>query len=326
MITSNQQYFKIADLFDIIKGKRLIKENMISGIIPFIGAISINNGVRDYIDDGCINESNCITVNYNGSVGESFYQNESFIASDDVNILYPKAWWKLNKNIALYICTVLKHNRSRFGYGRKWKTERMLETSLLLPAKDNMPDWGYMEDYVETIAKKIRFKPIKTKIVRNNKPLKTAEWKECELLSLFKMSAGKYYPVTEYDEGEISLISASENNNGVMMQTDLSPEYPGNCLTIGKVGMSVYYQQNPFCASPDVTVLEPLFNEFDRYIAMFLIGLLSKQKHQWNYGNQIRLNDSQKLKILLPVNKKTLEPDWNFMRNYVKILPFAEYL
>lgn len=143
---------------------------------------------------------------------------------------------------------------------------------------------------------------------------------------MFEMFAGRYYPATDYDEGETPLISASESNNGVMKQTDLTSDYPGNCLTIGKVGMSAYYQQNPFCASPDVTILEPLFDEFDKFIAIFIIGLLSKQKHQWNYGNQIRLNDSLRLRILLPTLEKTQEPDWQYMRNYVKSLPYAEYL
>ena len=35
-------------------------------------------------------DGNTLTINYDGSVGETFYQPEDFWASDSVNILYPK--------------------------------------------------------------------------------------------------------------------------------------------------------------------------------------------------------------------------------------------
>ena len=42
---------------------------------------------------------NKITVCYNGSVGETFYQDQPFLASDDVNVLYPK--FDMTKEIRL---------------------------------------------------------------------------------------------------------------------------------------------------------------------------------------------------------------------------------
>jgi len=165
---------------------------------------------------------------------------------------------------------------------------------------------------------------IKTEHQKQDKPINTGKWTEYSMTDLFDMSAGKYYPSIDYDEGDIPLVSASETGNGVMAYTDLQPLNQGNSLTIGKVGMSVYYQDSPFCASPDVTILTPLFEDFDKLIALFIVGTLSKQKHQWNYGNQIRLNDSQKLKILLPT--KNNKPDWDYMREYIRSLPYSEYL
>jgi hypothetical protein len=80
--------FKMGDLFNFQKGVRLIKEHMIQGTTNFVAAISDNNGVRDKIELEPTNQGNCITVNYNGSVGQSFYQLIPFCASDDINILY----------------------------------------------------------------------------------------------------------------------------------------------------------------------------------------------------------------------------------------------
>ncbi len=59
-------------LFDFVKGKRLTKADMLPGNVNFLGAISENNGVREKIATSQYCKPNCITVNYNGSVGEAF--------------------------------------------------------------------------------------------------------------------------------------------------------------------------------------------------------------------------------------------------------------
>lgn len=145
--------FKYSDLFKIVKGKRLTKADMIEGTTNYIGAISDNNGVRELIsNDESINLGNCITVNYNGSVGEAFYQEEPFWASDDVNILYLKNT-SLNKYIAMFICTLIKLERNKYSYGRKWKLEVMVDSIIKLPSLiDGSPDWCYMENYIKSFS------------------------------------------------------------------------------------------------------------------------------------------------------------------------------
>lgn len=139
-------------LFDFVKGKRLTKADMIPGNVNFLGAISENNGIREKIAVSQYCEPNCITVNYNGSVGEAFYQKEPFWASDDVNVLYAKDFWSLNQYIAMFIITVIKANKYRFGYGRKWTLEKMKDTIIKLPSKkDGMPDFEYMEKYIKML-------------------------------------------------------------------------------------------------------------------------------------------------------------------------------
>lgn len=148
----NWNEYKLSELFDFEKGKRLTKEDMIPGNINFLGAISENNGIREKIETDLYWKPNCITVNYNGSVGEAFYQNKPFWASDDVNVLYAKKWWTMNKYNALFIITVIKANRYRFGYGRKWTLEKMKESVIKLPeGKDGMPDFDFMEKYIRRL-------------------------------------------------------------------------------------------------------------------------------------------------------------------------------
>lgn len=144
--------YTMNDLFRFVKGKRLTKEDMVPGKINFLGAISENNGVREKIDADELWQPNCITVNYNGSVGEAFYQSKPFWASDDVNVLYAKDFWKMNKYIAMFLITVIKANKYRFGYGRKWTIEKMKETVIKLPGQpDGSPDFQYMEHYIKSL-------------------------------------------------------------------------------------------------------------------------------------------------------------------------------
>ena len=97
----------VGNLFDIKKGKRLTKANMIAGDINFIGATSSNNGVTAHISNAShLHRGNLITVTYNGSVGESFYQPSKFWASDDVNVMYSK--FSMTECLGLYFSTLFR--------------------------------------------------------------------------------------------------------------------------------------------------------------------------------------------------------------------------
>lgn len=142
--------FVISNLFDVRKGKRLTKANMLPGTTPFIGSIEGNNGVSAYVGQYPIHDGNTITVNYNGSVAEAFYQPEPFWACDDVNVLYPK--FHLNIYIAMFLVTLLRNERYRFSYGRKWHKERMEQSTVFLPVENNgSPDWKYMADFIRSL-------------------------------------------------------------------------------------------------------------------------------------------------------------------------------
>lgn len=148
--TDKWQWFEIQELFDIKKGKRLTKADMIEGETPFIGSIESNNGYREYVDEEPIHTGNTITVNYNGSVAEAFYQPKPFWASDDVNVLYPK--FNMNPFSALFIATVIKAEKYRFNYGRKWHVERMNVSKIKLPSTNKkQPDYVFMENYVKSL-------------------------------------------------------------------------------------------------------------------------------------------------------------------------------
>ncbi len=150
LITASWEKHSLASLFEFRKGKRLTKFNMKPGHTPFIGAIDGNNGVSAFISQAPIHAGNTITVSYNGSVGEAFYQEHPFWASDDVNVLYPK--FELTPSIGLFICTCIRREKFRYNYGRKWHLERMMQTEIMLPTNDDgKPNFEYMENFIKTL-------------------------------------------------------------------------------------------------------------------------------------------------------------------------------
>ena len=48
------------------------------GNVTYIDAIDSNNEIANYMGQDAIQDGNTITLNYNGSVGEAFYQPKPF--------------------------------------------------------------------------------------------------------------------------------------------------------------------------------------------------------------------------------------------------------
>ncbi len=148
----NWKYFSFSHIFYISKGRHTVGKN-IQGDMPLISAINRNNGVIAHIFN--IDEkpfpSGCIAVPMNGvSAGEAYYQREPFFATSDVNVLTPKI--KISPFALLFICTIIKQEKFRFSYGRKWSKGKMETDKIKLPAKPNAePDFEYMEDYIKSL-------------------------------------------------------------------------------------------------------------------------------------------------------------------------------
>ena len=115
---NNWRPFFLGDIFDIKKGKRLTSEDQEDGVYNYIGAIDSNNGVANHIAQKPIHDGNTISFSYNGSVGEAFYQNKPYWATDDVNALYCR-YEGFNCYIGFFIVSILRKEKYKFSYGRK---------------------------------------------------------------------------------------------------------------------------------------------------------------------------------------------------------------
>lgn len=150
--TDDWGVFRVDDLFVVKKGKRLTKEDQTDGMTPYVGAIESNNGISNLIGQDAIHEGGTISLSYNGSVGEAFFQPDPFWATDDVNVLYPKPGTRLNKLTGLFICAILRQEQYRYSYGRKWVLESMNDTVIRLPkTRAGNPDWDEMERRIKAL-------------------------------------------------------------------------------------------------------------------------------------------------------------------------------
>lgn len=117
----------------------------------YIGASNENNGITQYTSLPTTEKANTITVANNGSVGATFYQKQSYLASSDVTVLELKDK-ELTPALALFLCTLSREAGKEFNYGRKWGIIRMKETVLKLPVDGSgNPDWDFMENYINSL-------------------------------------------------------------------------------------------------------------------------------------------------------------------------------
>ena len=312
---------KVNDIFEIIYGINLEYYNMEiepdKNGIPFVSRTLQNNGVFGRvarIEEIAPNPKNTISVAVSGSVMASFLQEEEYYSGRDVYFLTPKI--KLSRNQLLYYCMVLKANKYRYNYGRQ--ANKTLK-NILIPSIDEIPSWVN-----ET---KIPQKPTKEAINKNNIFLNKSEWKWFTLGELFDISSSKDPIADKFDYGDIPYISSTFTDNGISKWVNAEPIHNANTITVARNGSvgSAFYQPIPYCASPDdIRIFKPKF-KLNQFIAMFMITIIEGEKYRFNYGRKWGTSRMKSSKVMLPIDA-TGKPDWQFMENYIKSLPYSKNL
>lgn len=341
---SNWQWFRIGDLFSLQKCKCSNATELLEDgdEIAYIGAKKSDNGVMRYVkrEEKLVSHGSCIVFigDGQGSVGYAIYQPVDFIGSTTLIAGYND---RLNPYNSTFLVSILDLERFRYSFGRKYKKEVIANTQIQLPAVkldngDYEPDWQYMEDFVkDQIIPRLPKKAQKvwlrkydtTPQKQESMKLNTQDWKWFKYTDLFSISGSKTTPIEElenYGKGEFPYVTTQAVNNGVEGYYDFWTE-KGGVLTVDSAVLGFCsYQEKNFSASDHVEVLTPLF-EMNRYIALFLTTLINKEQYRYSYGrkcSQIKLRNAR---IKLPVTTEGT-PDWQFMEDYIKSLPYSKNL
>lgn len=332
--------------------------------VNFVSRSKDNNGVTAYIkriEDLEPQSAGIITVAGGGSsVLSTFVQDEPFYSGRDMYLLIPKERYKhISKEAKMFVCTVLMKNKYRYSFGRQ-ANKTLPYIQLKLPSKNNEPDWNFMKDYIKSLY----HKPLTTKQpVSSAVALIYDDWKEFTLNDVFILKGGFYNKKPEHSaEGNIPFLASTESNNGVTELYNIEDIkgwdkvgneddtldkklYKGNCIAVTVNGSvcNAFYQKEQFTCSHDITAFYVRHYKMNPYLAMFLCTIIMKDKYRWSYGRKPHdVKKFGKSVIKLPVqhspdgtifidkkhtySEEGYVPDWQFMEDYIKSLPYGDRL
>jgi len=141
---------EIHKFFDVVGSKTTPKKKLEEiglGEYPYVTTRATNNGVDGYYDFST-DKGNVLTID-SATIGYCSYQKNNFTASDHVEKLIPK--FKMTDNIAIFLQTLLNKEQFRHSYGRKFNQTRIKNTKILIPFKNDEPDWNFMDQFVKNL-------------------------------------------------------------------------------------------------------------------------------------------------------------------------------
>lgn len=211
-----------------------------------------------------------------------------------------------------------------------------------------VPDWQFMENYI----KSLHYKPLTTKNkVGNIGSLEINNWKSFKVGRILSILNGKGITNDEIEEnpGTFNAVQSGEENNGVLGKIDLiyckKKKYTvseRSCLTVARSGSAGYVSFHPNgCVVGDSAKILLLPEKIaSNGVYLFIQTLLTANRFKYAYGRKVTeekyAEDEIKLPILMaadgtPVIDNSNEfsdegyiPDWQFMEDYIKFLPYGD--
>ena len=264
------------------------------------------------------------TISVGGETGEFFYQEEPYVTGRDVYYIDTS---RLSKNAALFLLTIIKkqlHNQSTFT---SIMTASIINnTEFMLPINsNNLPDWKYMEAFMDKIQSLASFK---LNIVKNinvcSMSFNTLKWKIFKFSDLFavKNSTNVLQRDITPDSGYTPYVTSSGVNNGVKTYIDASnlPTDKGNCLLIGGKTYIITYQKDDFVSNDSHNLIIRLKKSYTKFgtdnIYLFLVSVFRSYSYLYEWANAVNKDKLKSMSICLPADKHGL-PDWEFMENFI---------
>ena len=322
--TTSWRQFCVGELFDIIGGKGITKQEIYEhpGALPAIQSGEENFGCIGYLDfDYCtskkyvISKGECLTVARSGSSGYVGYQASQCVVGDSAKILEPK--FKANTLRLLYIRAALMVLKAKYAYTDKVTNENYAKATILLPSKNEEPDWQYMEDYMRRIEQNVQRSISALKDAQNGRlKIDHSYWKEFSMKELgFVNFHGQRLTKKDRVEGTIPFITAGKENQGVAGTIGNERTTYHNAITIDMFG-NVFYHKGDFAGDDNIYFfVNDSVNEFCK---QFIVVSAQRQiRSTFEYKDQFRQDNADTLSVKLPATPAG-GPDWHYMEMYMR--------
>ncbi len=142
--------FVVGEIFDFaMRGKRLIERDRVKGNIPYYSASKESNGLTDMIANPLFIAKNKLIIS---TFCDCYYVEGEFTASDEITIFGND---KLNKHNGLFIARIVKSNASKYAFGYKAFSERLMKQIIMLPIDSKgEPNYKFMESFMRKLEQK----------------------------------------------------------------------------------------------------------------------------------------------------------------------------
>ena len=118
-------------------------------------------------------------------------------------------------------------------------------------------------------------------------------------------------------DGDVPLVTAGYENVGITSNIgNTNMEVFKDCITIDMFG-NCFYRDYKFNADDNVLIFAE--NIKNKYVSLYIAGVVGKAASDYDYTNQYRINNYNRQEIKLPTTSSG-EPDWLYMENYMKAL------
>ncbi|MBO4737962.1 MAG: restriction endonuclease subunit S [Bacteroidales bacterium] len=342
MKTKDWKWFQISEIFEIYTGKDLVYMDCHAGNYPVVGHSIENNGIvckTAFLENYPLqNHFTTISLAHIGN----FYattQTQDFYLGTRTKALKIK-FNNVKQECLLFICVLINSESYRFSYGRVGSDKiPSLQIKLPIDVNGNI-DWQWIENYVKEVlipklpqkAKTVWQKQFDTKPLSSQKlELKTDEWEwfdyygENGLFQITGSTTTSKDILEESGSGTHPYVTTQAVNNGIEGYFNIATE-KGNVFTVDSAVLGFCaYQEKDFSASDHVEKLIPKFR-CSKYIAMFLTTIINREQYRYNYGRKASQTKLRLSKIKLPAilnAQGKYEPDWQWMEDYIKGLPYS---
>lgn len=132
------------------RGKRLKGDDRIAGTLPFVTAGEACEGISAFIGNEVeIFESNTTTIDMFGSAK---YRNYRYGADDHVAVVHTE---KIAYKAAIFTTSAIHKaaHTGKFDYGHNFYAKDADALDIMLPERDGLPDYKYMETLISAIQK-----------------------------------------------------------------------------------------------------------------------------------------------------------------------------